>query len=219
MPIARDGFPMLGGTLAVAVIGGLVATFGTGGAGLVGTVVGIAGVVLFLFLLNFFRDPERSPEGDDQALITPADGRVIIVKSMQEDRFLSAPATQISIFMSPLDVHVNRIPIDGEIQSVQYHPGKYFAAYSDKASLDNEQNAVVMRARDGRSLAFVQIAGFLARRIVCRLTEGEQRARGERMGMIKLGSRVDVFVPGGFDVAVKVGDRVRAGETILGRLQ
>ena len=134
------------------------------------------------------------------------------------DRYLEGTGTRICIFMSPVDVHVNRSPMDGEVEAVHYHPGQYFAAYSKKASLDNEQNAVIVRRADGRRLAYVQIAGFLARRIVCHLTAGDHCVRGERMGMIKLGSRVDIFVPGAFTVGVAEGDRVLAGETILGRM-
>jgi phosphatidylserine decarboxylase len=153
-------------------------------------------------------------------VISPADGEVIIAEpDVDEPRFLHGRAAKISIFMSPLNVHVNRAPVDGEIVGVHYNAGKYFAAYAEKASLDNEQNAIVMRGDDGRGIVFVQIAGFLARRIVCRVRAGDRCRRGERVGMIKLGSRVDVFIPGDVDLSVKLGDRVRAGETVLGVLR
>jgi phosphatidylserine decarboxylase len=177
-------------------------------------------LVLGLFLAWFFRDPVREPPGGANDLVSPADGRVLNAEAaFVDDRFLNESVTRISIFMSPVDVHVNRSPLDGEIEAVHYNPGRYFAAYSHKASLDNEQNAVVMEASEGRRLAYVQIAGFLARRIICRLKPGDRCVRGERMGMIKLGSRVDIFVPGAFRLDVKPGDRVRAGETILGHLE
>ena len=131
---------------------------------------------------------------------------------------IGGPAARLSIFMSPLDVHVNRAPVDGEVVGVHYNPGKYFAAFSDKASLDNEQNAIVMRASDGRCVAFVQIAGFLARRIVCRVREGDRLRRGQRVGMIKLGSRVDIYIPGRVTLRVRPGDRVTAGVSVLGVL-
>jgi phosphatidylserine decarboxylase len=177
-------------------------------------------LVLGLFLGWFFRDPVRTPPGGINDLVSPADGRVLTAEAgFFDERFLNETVTRISIFMSPVDVHVNRNPLDGEVEAVHYNPGRYFAAYSHKASLDNEQNAIVMKVREGRRLAYVQIAGFLARRIVCHLGIGDQCVRGERMGMIKLGSRVDVFVPGTFRLDVQPGDRVCAGETILGHLE
>jgi phosphatidylserine decarboxylase len=177
-------------------------------------------LVLGVFFLWFFRDPARVPPGGPESVVSPADGRVLRVETEVEDpRFFEGVGTRLCIFMSPVDVHVNRNPIDGEVEAVRYHAGKYFAAYSDKASLDNEQNAVVLRTASGRRLGYVQIAGFLARRIVCHLSAGDTCVRGERMGMIKLGSRVDIFVPGAFTLGVEAGDRVLAGETVLGQLE
>jgi phosphatidylserine decarboxylase len=181
----------------------------------------VAAVALLLagFLVNFFRDPERTPPPDARAVVSPADGKVLIAESdVSEPRFLHDRAAKVSIFMSPLDVHVNRAPVSGEVLGVHYNPGKYLAAFSEKASLDNEQNAVVMRADDGRQVVFIQIAGFLARRIVCSLERGDRCQRGQRVGMIKLGSRVDIFIPGHIRLKVKAGDRVTAGETVLGEL-
>jgi phosphatidylserine decarboxylase len=220
IPLARDGYPLIGGFGAAAIVAALLA-WGTNGT--------ISGALEFLalscallagFFVNFFRDPERVPPALPGAVISPADGKVIVVeRDVDEPRFVKSRAAKISVFMSPLDVHVNRAPIDGEIVGVHYNAGKYFAAYAEKASLDNEQNAIVMRASDDRGLAFVQIAGFLARRIVCRVKPGDRCRRGERVGMIKLGSRVDIFIPGNVDLSVKLGDRVRAGETVLGVLR
>ena len=177
-------------------------------------------LVLGLFFLWFFRDPARVPPGGAESVVSPADGRILHVDTDVEDgRFFEGSGTRICIFMSPVDVHVNRNPIDGEVEAVRYHSGKYFAAYSEKASLDNEQNTVVMRTASGRRVGYVQIAGFLARRIVCHLSAGDTCVRGERMGMIKLGSRVDIFVPGAFTLKVEAGDRVLAGETVLGQME
>lgn len=210
---------------------GIFPVFGMLGAGLVAAFLAVTispwfwclavpVLVLGLFLAWFFRDPTRTPLGGVNDLVSPADGRVLAAEAgFVDDRFLNETVTRISIFMSPVDVHVNRNPLDGEVLAVHYNPGRYFAAYSLKASLDNEQNAVVMKASEGRRLAYVQIAGFLARRIVCNLAAGDRCVRGERMGMIKLGSRVDIFVPGSFRLDVQPGDRVSAGETILGRLE
>ena len=213
--IARDGvFPVL------AMLGaGFLAAFCAISVSPWFWVLAAPVLLLGVFLAWFFRDPERRIPGGVDDLVSPADGRILVARSgVAEERYLNQETTQISIFMSPADVHVNRNPIDGDVAAVHYHPGRYFAAFSEKASLDNEQNAVVVDLRDDRRLVFVQIAGFLARRIVCNLEAGDSCARGERMGMIKLGSRVDIFVPGAFRLDVKSGDRVRAGETILGRL-
>jgi phosphatidylserine decarboxylase len=172
--------------------------------------------ILFLgFTINFFRDPERvSPQGG-KLVISPADGKVIVVKKVQENEFLKAEAWQISVFMSPLNVHVNRNPISGTVKHFRYVKGEYFAAFEEKASEKNEQSIVGVENQFGK-IMFKQIAGFIARRIVCPLRPGDSVNRGERFGMIKFGSRVDVFLPGTADVKVKVDDITIAGETILG---
>jgi phosphatidylserine decarboxylase len=220
IPLARDGYPLIGGFAAAAVVAALLSLMTGGTISSVFGVLAFAAAVLAVFFVNFFRDPERVPPAGSDLMVSPADGKVIVLETdVDEPRFLKTRAAKISIFMSPLDVHVNRAPVDGEVVGVHYNAGKYFAAYAEKASLDNEQNAIVMRMDDGRALAFVQIAGFLARRIVCRVKAGGRCRRGERVGMIKLGSRVDVFVAGNVDLSVKLGDRVRAGETVLGVLR
>ena len=170
------------------------------------------------FCLWFFRDPERTAPADDGLVISPADGRIVAVVSEREDRFLNTQATRVSIFMSPLDVHVNRSPVTGTVRQVQHTEGKFRAAFSDKSSLDNERNAVVMES-GGRRFLMVQIAGALARRIVCHVGPGDRLERGQRFGMIMFGSRVDVFLPPGVQPTVSKGERVRAGLSVLGRVQ
>ena len=205
VPFAREGMPYIAGTgIATAVL--LLAGW---------VWLGAVAALLTAFTLNFFRDPERSADAGPTAVIAPADGRVIKAERVQDDRFLNGPANQVSIFMSPLDVHVNRNPMDGRVTDIRYHPGKYFRAFADKASLDNEQNAIVLEDPRGRRVAFVQIAGFIARRIVCYLRPGMEATRGARCGMIMFGSRVDVFLPIESRVNVTVGARTRAGETVI----
>jgi phosphatidylserine decarboxylase len=219
-PLTSEGYPLIGGALGATVLAAVVAFATSGATAAAFGALAVLGLVATGFLLNFFRDPERSTPVGRSLVISPADGRVLIAEpAVEEGRFLHTRAAQVSIFMSPVDVHVNRTPIAGEVTGVHYHPGRYLAAFSDKASLDNEQNAVVMRSAEGRSLVFIQIAGFLARRIVCRLRIGDRCDRGDRMGMIKLGSRVDIFVAGDVTLRVRPGDRVRAGETVLGELR
>ena len=177
------------------------------------TLITFAGVV-FLFALNFFRDPDRlTPSGKD-FVISPADGTVVAVKEVTEGLYLKGTAVQISIFMSPLNVHVNRIPVSGKIGYFDYVKGKYFAAFEDKASLDNEQTHIGID--NGRyKVFFKQIAGFIARRIVCNLKVGDDVTAGKRFGMIKFGSRVDVFVPKNSDIKVSIGGKTIAGESVL----
>lgn len=166
----------------------------------------------------FFRNPEREvPEGDD-IYVSPADGKVLRVGEVQEDRYLFKPMKKIEIFMSPLDVHVNRIPRSGVVVDAIYTKGKFFNASLDKASSDNEQNAVVVRDLSGRDYMFVQIAGFIARRIVSYVRAGKEVEKGQRMGLIKFGSRLDVYLPAAAEVLVSAGQKVKAGESVLGRL-
>ncbi|HLA69055.1 MAG TPA: phosphatidylserine decarboxylase family protein [Bacteroidota bacterium] len=174
-------------------------------------------VLFFGFTLNFFRDPERSTPSGDSIVVSPADGKVIVVKEVEEQEFIKGPATQISIFMSPLDIHVNRIPVTGVVSHFRYVKGEYFAAFEDKASERNEQTIIGLENHKGKVL-FKQIAGFVARRIVCDLKTGNTVSIGERFGMVKFGSRVDVFVPDKAVTKVAVGDRAVAGETILAEL-
>ena len=196
--------------------------FGLGVAALLSNLLGFPTLGLFLLFLTlfvayFFRDPERhAPEGE-QSIIAPADGRIVTVeKNFQDSRFLMTPVTRVGIFMSPLDVHVNRIPVSGQVTAVHYHSGQFRPAFAADATEVNEQNAVVIQGNDGRRVATVQVAGMLARRIICSLHGGERVQRGERYGMIMLGSRVDLYCPQEITLHVNVGQRVKAGETIIG---
>ena len=181
---------------------------------------GIPGVFLVLLALtvNFFRDPDRSTPAGENLVIAPADGKIISIRQVEEKEYLGSTATIVSIFMSPLNVHVNRNPITGTVRHLRYVKGEYFAAFEDKASEKNEQMVIGIENKRGRVL-FKQIAGFLARRIVCTLTMGQQVKAGDRFGMIKFGSRVDVFIPAQTVVQAKVGDLTVAGETVLAELQ
>jgi len=171
-------------------------------------------VFLIIFTLNFFRDPERHTPKKDSIVVSPADGRVLFVKEVLDDKFLKGKAKLVSIFMSPLNVHVNRIPISGKVEYLHYIKGEYIAAFEDKASERNERTEIGIISSAGKVL-FTQIAGFVARRIVCDLKVGDTVNIGNRFGMIKFGSRVDIIVPVEWQVKVKKGDNVSAGETIL----
>jgi phosphatidylserine decarboxylase len=170
--------------------------------------------LLLIFSMNFFRDPDRTAPPGDDVVVSPADGKVLFVKDVVENRFIKGNAKQVSIFMSPLNVHVNRIPIDGKVDYLQYHSGKYLAAFEDKASEVNERAEFGITSKYGR-VFFTQVAGFIARRIVYEISPGDSVKIGERFGMIKFGSRVDVIVPENCTVKVRPDDQVKAGETIL----
>ncbi len=207
MTIAREGYPLVGiaGVLAAAAFG-----FGW-------TVLGAVLVLATAAVAAFFRDPERNiPRGDD-LVVSPADGRIVSIADNTGDLLFADAATRISIFLSPLDVHINRAPVAGRVDEVRYQTGQFFAAYKEDASRLNEQNALRIVDERERNWGVVQIAGFLARRIVCRVAAGAALARGERFGLIMFGSRTDIYLPKGCQVEATEGQRVTGGETILGR--
>jgi phosphatidylserine decarboxylase len=171
-------------------------------------------LVLLIFSLNFFRDPDRKPPDRDNVIVSPADGKVILIKKVLENNYIKSNAQQVSIFMSPLDVHVNRIPVDGIVEYIKYHEGKYLAAFEDKASEVNERAEFGISGKYSK-VYFTQVAGFIARRIIYEISVGDSVKIGERFGMIKFGSRVDVVVPENCKVRVQKNDAVKAGETIL----
>lgn len=206
LPIAKEGYTFIIPMAIATLLFGLV-----GWVYLAGVFCGIT-----LFILYFFRNPTRTPPLSAGAILSPADGKVLEVANHREDRYLHREAVKISIFMSLLDVHVNRSPITGRVMKRAYHPGKFFAANTDKSSLLNEQNALILCSRDGFEILFIQIAGIIARRIVCYAQKGNLLKRGQIFGMIRFGSRVDIFLPLSVDIQVRVGDHVKAGETILG---
>jgi phosphatidylserine decarboxylase len=174
---------------------------------------------LTLFLFNFFRDPHRVGSERRVDVLSPADGTVVQIKEVPDGEVWPGLTQQVSIFMSVFDVHVNRAPITGRIVSYRYNPGKKIAAFAEKSSSENEQNLVVIDDGSGGAIAFKQIAGLLARRIVFDKKEGDEVVRGERVGMIKFGSRVDVFFPTSATVKVKMREKVKVGLTIIGEIE
>lgn len=176
---------------------------------------------IVIFSLNFFRDPERTPASSDRnasnLVISPADGKVVVIKQAEEKEYLKGPAQQISIFMSPLDVHVNRSPMSGVVEYFRYVKGEFLVAHSEESTHRNERAVIGLNA-GGRKLLFTQVAGYIARRIVCPVKVGDRLEVGKRFGMIKFGSRVDVFLPPNADILVKIGEMVKAGHTVLAEL-
>lgn len=198
IPLAREGYPFVLSAILITTI--LVASGFR--------VPGFISLVVTTFIITFFRDPER--EIPEDGIVSPADGKVIKVEEVTKE------TRMVSIFMSIFDVHVNRIPSSGKVSRISYNPGRFFSANLDKASLENEQNAILIESASGKRILVNQIAGLIARRIVCNLKEGDVVQKGARFGMIMFGSRVDVYLPVDCRLEVKVGDRVKAGSSILG---
>lgn len=182
------------------------------------TVPALAGLAVTLFICYFFRDPDRVVPNADGAVVSPADGKVVGAGTVDKNPFYEGTCLKISVFMSIFNVHVNRIPHEGEVKKISYYPGKFFPADLNKASRDNERNAVFIESEKGEKICVVQIAGLIARRIICNINEGDKPARGQRFGMICFGSRLDIYLPADTKLNVNINDTVKAGTTILGYL-
>ncbi|MFO7258016.1 MAG: phosphatidylserine decarboxylase family protein [Bacteroidota bacterium] len=175
-------------------------------------------IVLYFAVLQFFRNPKVVVELNDKQILAPADGKIVAIEETEETEYLKERRTQISIFMSPINVHVNRLPVGGVVSFYRYHPGRYLVAWHPKSSTENERTTLAVRMASGLEILVRQIAGAVARRIRCYVKEGQPVNQGEEFGFIKFGSRVDVFVPTGAQVRVAVGDRTVAGKTVLAEL-
>jgi len=208
-PVARPGYPVI---FAAAFVTAILALLGL-------TIIALVSLGITLFICYFFRDPDRVVPRKEGVVVSPADGRVISVSTTVNERFYDGPCLKISIFMSIFNVHVNRMPVKGEVTNIVYHPGKFFSANLDKASDQNEHNAVFLKTEEGLQMSVVQIAGLIARRIICKLQVGDSVNRGERFGMICFGSRVDVYLPQNVILTVAVGDKVQGGTSVLGVLK
>ena len=206
--IAREGWPFLAATVAAAFA---VQWFAGGWWS-------VPCWLAALFVLQFFRDPPRSIPGDERTVVSPADGRIVAVESAR-DPFLERDAIKVSVFMNVFNVHSNRSPVDGEVRQAWYHAGKFLNAALDKASLENERNALWMKTGTGADVTCVQIAGLIARRILCYVKAGDKLARGERFGFIRFGSRVDLYLPVSANVKAALGDKVQGGSSILAVLK
>jgi phosphatidylserine decarboxylase len=217
--LAPEGYPYIFGSLLITVIASvfLIWNWKSGSYNFTFYLLFFTSCFLFgltIFMAFFFRDPERKiPEGEG-LFVSPADGKVILIKDIYEKDYLKSDTKEISIFMSPLNVHVNRAPCDGNVSIIKYSPGRFKAAYKDEASIKNENIVMVLDGKEGRVLVR-QVAGFLARRAVCKAKIGDVLRRGERYGIIKFGSRLDVYLPKDVKITVKLGEKVKAGETVI----
>lgn len=175
-------------------------------------------VIFYLLILQFFRSPVFVVSEDEKAVYAPADGKVVVIEKTREEEFLKDERIQVSIFMSPVNVHVNRSPVRGKVTFFKYHPGKYLVAWHPKSSTENERTTVAMETANGTQILFRQIAGALARRIKWYIKEGDELLQGQEFGFIKFGSRVDVFLPLDAKVEVRINDKTRGGRTVIARL-
>ena len=205
--IAREGWPFLAGALLVALLTHL----------LVGWIWALPLWLITLFVLQFFRDPARPAPVGEGLVLSPADGRIVAVGTC-EDPWLKREALKISVFMNVFNVHSNRAPVDGTVKQAWYHAGRFLNAALDKASVDNERNALWLRSDAGQDVTCVQVAGLIARRILCYVEPGARLRRGERYGFIRFGSRVDVYLPPGARARVALGDKVKASRDVLAEL-
>ena len=201
--LAREGWPFIAGVLAASVLAWIFAGFAWS----------IPLWLVSVFVIQFFRDPPRPIPADPLAVLSPADGRIVSLGRAQ-DPYAQREALRISVFMNVFNVHSNRSPVDGEVMSVNYFPGRFFNADLDTASLQNERNAVVLRC-GARTVTVVQVAGLIARRVLCYVAPGQSLKRGERFGFIRFGSRVDLYLPPDARALVSIGDKVHASSTVL----
>lgn len=208
IPIAKEGYPFIAFSAFVTLI---IAVLGY-------DFLALPALAVTTFVICFFRDPERIGPISDDALISPADGKVILIEKIIDDQYLLGQVYKISIFMNVFNVHVNRIPASGTVEKILYTPGKFYSADSDRGAMHNEHCATILRCARDHRIAFVQVAGLIARRIVCWLEVDDQVRRGQRFGLIRFGSRVDLYIPTQTQLEIAVGQKVRAGETILGYL-
>jgi len=204
--MAKEGFPFFLPMVLVTVI-----------LGIMGWKVWMSlGILLSLFIAYFFRNPRREIPNLQNVILSPADGRIVHVGECEEDRFLKEKTLKISIFMSLFDVHINRAPVSGTILAKKYLPGRFLTANVEKSSLLNEQNALILETEDRYKILLIQIAGFVARRIVCYAKAGDTLGKGEVFGLIRFGSRVDLYLPPEVKPIVRVGQHVKGGESIIG---
>ena len=209
IPFAKEGIPFIGVAVGVTLVAGWLGW----------AILAVGGAILSLFVAWFFRNPSRVVPQGPGLVVAPGDGKVIAIEEEFEPRFIKDRSIRVTIFLNVFDVHINRIPCEGIVENVQYQPGLFLVASRPDATLRNEQNALMIQTVLGAKVLCVQVAGLIARRIVCWISPGARAVCGERYGLIRFGSRMDTFLPVGTAIKVAVGDRVKGGETILGELR
>lgn len=218
MTIHREGYSLLFVSLVVLFgINYLIYYLAPQATVVQNIAIGVS-IILYLIILQFFRNPIFSIQKGEKTVLAPADGKVVVIEETEETEYLKSKRRQISIFMSPVNVHVNRMPVGGTISYYKYHEGKYLVAWHPKSSTENERTTVVAKMKNGTEVLFRQIAGALARRIKCYVQEGQPLEQGQEFGFIKFGSRVDIFLPLNAKITVKVGEVTKGGRTVIAEL-
>ena len=219
MTIHKEGYTSIAITVLVIFVANALVHYFIPGNAFVVWLVYILSFVLFVTILQFFRSPKRNIVINENMVLCPADGKVVVIEETEETEYFQDRRIQVSIFMSPVNVHINRNPVSGIVKFFRYHPGKYLVAWHPKSSTLNERTSIAVTTASGKEVLFRQIAGALARRIVWYVEEGSAVKQGEEFGFIKFGSRVDVFLPLDAKVMVNIGDKVSGGLTALGRFE
>ena len=218
MIIHREGRVLLFFLLLILFAINWAVSYFLPGASVIQNIVIVLSICFYLLILQFFRVPVFEVEKNEKYVIAPADGKVVVIEEVAETEYFNEKRKQISIFMSPINVHINRMPVTGKIVFSKYHPGKYLVAWHPKSSTENERTTVVVKMKNGTEVLFRQIAGALARRILCYVKQGQVLEQGQEFGFIKFGSRVDIFLPLDASVKIKIGDITKGGKTILAEL-
>lgn len=219
MTIHKEGYTSIAIVVLVIFVANALVHYFVPGNTFVVWLVYVLSFALFIIVLQFFRSPKRTIVVDENTILCPADGKVVVIEETEEMEYFQEKRIQVSIFMSPINVHINRNPISGIVKFFRYHPGKYLVAWHPKSSTLNERTTIAVETASGKEVLFRQIAGALARRIVWYVETGSVVKQGEEFGFIKFGSRVDVFLPLGTKVMVNIGDKVSGGLTVLGRFE
>ncbi|MGB4776678.1 MAG: phosphatidylserine decarboxylase family protein [Daejeonella sp.] len=219
MTIHKEGYTSIALCILFIFVLNALIHFFLPGSVIIKWIAYILSFALFIIILQFFRSPAISVITNDLHVISPADGKVVVIEETEETEYFKERRIQLSVFMSPVNVHVNRNPISGIVKFSKYHAGKFLVAWHPKSSTENERTTVVIENEKGVSVLFRQIAGALARRIVCYAKEGQEVKQGEEFGFIKFGSRVDIFLPLGTEIKVKLGDTTKGGITVLAELK
>jgi len=215
MTIHKEGFKIIGVSFVILVIVNIALEFLLGNYPVISIPLKVFSFVFFLLVVSFFRIPKRTVTINDNLILAPSDGKVVVIEEVEETEFLKEKCIQISIFMSPLNVHCQWFPVNGEVTYTKHHSGSYLVAWHPKSSTENERNTIVVKAKNGKSILFRQIAGAVARRIVCFTKAGEEAKQDKQAGFIKFGSRIDVFVPLSANIKVNLEQKVQGNQTIL----
>ncbi len=218
MRIHKEGWAVMGLVLLLVLIIAFVVNLVFPKQTIIHYLLYSIGIIFYFFVVRFFRDPIRLVEPDDNVIISGADGKVVVIEDVKETEYFKDMRKQVSVFMSPLDIHVNWFPVSGKVKYFRHNHGFYFIASKPKSSDENERTTTVVQLKDGTEILFRQIAGTVARRIVCYATEGKETIQGEDLGIIKFGSRFDIFLPVDTKIEVQIGQKVTGCETIMARL-